>query len=84
MKLSDKQISATILGVSLVIGAFLMRPPRYEQFSMPDTDVQRIHGTLDNKTGEVCLHIIHDRPQDITLTEMENGMSAIFTKCSPR
>ncbi len=72
MKLSDKQISATILGVSLVIGAFLMKPPRYEDFPVENPQGQTVHGTLDTQTGELCLHIL--RRQD--------GFPV--TRCSPR
>ena len=77
-------LSATILGVSLVIGAFLMKPPRYEEFSMADSDIQRIHGTLDNKTGEVCIHAFHNRPVDLTEEEAERGVRAEFVRCSSR
>ena len=63
-------LSAIILSGSLVVGAFLMRPPRYEGFPVDNEILERlptisvgegsqslIHGVFDRRTGEVCYRI---------------------------
>ena len=50
-------LSAIILGGSLVIGASLMRPARYEEFTVDNTNARYLHGVFDNQTGEICYHI---------------------------
>jgi hypothetical protein len=62
----SRLLSAIILGGSLVIGAFLMRPPRYEGFqeepsewlqqAVAHVDARR-YGVFDRRTGEVCYRI---------------------------
>jgi hypothetical protein len=59
-------LSAIILGGSLVVGAFLMSPPRYEvlqeepsewlQQAVGHVDARR-YGVFDRRTGEVCYRI---------------------------
>ena len=77
-----KLLSATILGVSLVIGGFLMKPPRYEHFpaEVAGNVNLNIQGTLDTRTGEVCLHAIYTDPADAP----ERLGSPSFTRCSSR
>ena len=56
----SRLLSAIILGGSLVIGAFLMSPPRYEGFPVEvSEDLQRnvgarAYAVFDRRTGEVC------------------------------
>ena len=57
-------LSAIILSGSLVVGAFLMRPPRYEHFQDELSEIASqfvadatVHGVFDRRTGEVCYRI---------------------------
>ena len=65
-----KLLSATILGVSLVIVALLMGPPRYEDFPVDDSSTQYLHGVFDNRTGEVCYHVSGKTPEG----QLSHGM----------
>ena len=66
----SRLLSAIILGGSIVIGAFLMSPPRYEGFPVDNEILERlptisvgagsqslIHGVFDSRTGEVCYRV---------------------------
>ena len=87
-----KIISATILGVSLVIGASLMKPPRYQHFDVQNREDragrldQEIHGVLDTKTGTLCYHA-QLRPEgflpdhEILETEARGNESYSFVNC---
>ena len=50
----SRLLSAIILGGSLVIGAFLMRLPRYEEFPVDNSADRVVHGVFDRRTGEIC------------------------------
>ena len=56
----SRLLSAIILGGSLVIGAFLMRPSHYEVFPAEMSEgLQQLYdarryGVFDRRTGEVC------------------------------
>ena len=63
-------LSAIILGGSLVIGAFLMRPPRYEEFPVDNSANRVVHGVFDNRTGEVCYHVSGETPEG----QLSHGM----------
>ena len=71
-------LSAIILGVSLVIVALLMGPPRYEEFPVDDTENQFLHGVFDNRTGEVCYQIVYREGRT------PEGQSEDFIRCGSR
>jgi len=86
-------LSAIILGGSLVIGAFLMRPARYEGFpvEVPEDLLQdfagrgsdaRVHGVFDRRTGEVCYrNFFASSNSDYQMTEVAPPDESETARC---
>ena len=82
-------LSAIILGGSLVIGAFLMSPPRYEGFPVElpeelkrDVPGARAYGVFDRRTGEVCYrNFFASSNSDYQMTEVAPPDESETARC---
>ena len=51
---TSKVLAALVIGVAIVLAAFVLAPPRYSGFAVDDPNGQTLHGVLDARTGRVC------------------------------
>ncbi len=73
---TSKVLAALVIGVAIVLAAFVLAPPRYSVFAVDDPNGQTVHGVLDARTGRVCIVVIVRELED-------DGTTREFLRCAP-